>query len=170
LSCDAPLLKEPPRNLAELYSSVVNPSKIPQSKQEALLYSSVVNPSKIPQSKQEAFMVSNDIRDLNKSAVYYKAQHCKSANFEYNLTLKRNWFFRVCKCFRNFWINVVSYRPNFERAKSASSASSTGPQPPNQPKIPPPPATVCSAAASVSFDDLSSLLVCSSLSFEISAV
>lgn len=134
MSCDAHLLKEPSRNLTELYSSVVNPIKIPQL-------------------KQEAFMVCNAIQDLNRSAVCYKAQHCNSANYEYSLTL-----------------NVVSYRPNFERAKSASSASSMGAPPPNQPKIPPPLASVCSAAASVSFDDLSSLFVCSSLSFEICAV
>ncbi|CAJ1959482.1 unnamed protein product [Cylindrotheca closterium] len=78
LSCDGPLLQEPPYNLVDLYSSAIYPG--------------VLNVIPLPMSRRrhESFMLCNVIRDLNLALVHYKQQHCASANYEYNLTFFEN--------------------------------------------------------------------------------
>lgn len=74
LSCDGPLLKEPPNNLIDLYSPAIYPG------------SPSVIPLPMPRRQHEVFMLCHVLRDLNLALVHYKQRHCSSANYEYNLT------------------------------------------------------------------------------------
>jgi peptidyl serine alpha-galactosyltransferase len=72
LSCDSPLLLEPPLSLAVDHDFAM----YPEGKRHPLTPVS---------AKRNAFIVCNMIRTLNQAAAYWKAQHCTSQTEEVNM-------------------------------------------------------------------------------------
>lgn len=75
ISCEAPLLKHPPADLALLYN---NTAFLPGQSQVMEL--------KPKQAKEYAFMVCAMIEALNAAAIFYKDQHCKDGSGNYDYT------------------------------------------------------------------------------------
>ena len=77
ISCESPLLREPPRNVTSKYTTAI----LPNDKKER---------KEIPekQRKRYGFMLCHMIEALNAAAKYYKDQHCEegTANYEYSYT------------------------------------------------------------------------------------
>ena len=71
ISCDAPLFKVPPPDVAMKYTKSTYPSK------------EVVKLTE-NQRKESAFMVCSMITSLNEAAVYYKDNHCDNLNFSFD--------------------------------------------------------------------------------------
>lgn len=74
ISCESPLLKIPPADLALRYTYAIMPGD--KSRKDI----------KPKHAKEEVFMVCAMITALNAAAKYYKDQHCKNANYEYSYT------------------------------------------------------------------------------------
>lgn len=81
MSCEAPLFKVPPSNVALKYTSSIYPS-------------SEVTQLNEKERKGSAFMVCSMIHALNEAAVYYKDHHCDKATANYNYTFT---------FFKNMW-------------------------------------------------------------------
>ena len=75
LSCEKPLLLEPPKDVGLKYDYYIKPGGVPYGEKERLHKSSI---------KREEFMVCGMIKRLNDAATWYKEQNCKSgtANLE----------------------------------------------------------------------------------------
>ncbi|KAL3942139.1 MAG: hypothetical protein SGBAC_003601 [Bacillariaceae sp.] len=75
MSCQAPLFKVPPVDVALKYTKSIYPNK-------------EVNKLTTKQRKESAFMVCSIINALNEAAVYYKDNHCDmaTANYKYEFT------------------------------------------------------------------------------------
>jgi len=75
LSCDKPLLLEPPKDIGEKFDFYVKPGGVPYGTKEHL------RPQVV---KREQFMVSQMIQRLNDAAIWYKSQTCEegTANYE----------------------------------------------------------------------------------------
>ena len=80
MSCDAPLLKEPPPNLVNLHTSAIYPEK------------NIVVQLPLKQRKQVAFVLCNVIRDVNRAMLHYKQHHCdqSTVNYDYSFTFFAN--------------------------------------------------------------------------------
>ncbi|KAG7354688.1 hypothetical protein IV203_004044 [Nitzschia inconspicua] len=74
ISCDSPLLKIPPADLALRYDYAIMPG---DGSRKAL---------KPKHAKEEVFMLCAMIDALNSAAKYYKDKHCDKANYEYSYT------------------------------------------------------------------------------------
>lgn len=75
LSCEAPLLKEPPRNLGALHNYMINPRD-----QKRLDFKDIV-------ARRNAFAVCFLVKAMNEAAEYYKRHHCDQSKANYNRTL-----------------------------------------------------------------------------------
>jgi hypothetical protein len=73
LSCDSPLLVEPPSTLANDYDYLI----YPEGKRKPLT---------AVHATRHAFMVCHLVRTVNAAATYWKSQHCKTADNPPNLT------------------------------------------------------------------------------------
>lgn len=73
MSCQAPLFKVPPEDVAMKYTKSIYPNK------EAIKLDK-------KERKMSAFMVCSMISALNEAAVYYKDNHCDKATANYNFT------------------------------------------------------------------------------------
>jgi hypothetical protein len=80
ISCDAPLLKVPPADIALKYTEAIYPG------------GRVHEWSNQKQIKGNAFMICTMINALNEAAVYYKNHHCDmaTANYEYSYVFHKN--------------------------------------------------------------------------------
>ena len=81
MSCEAPLFKVPPEDVALKYTKSTYPNK-------------EVNKLDPRQRKASAFMVCSMIHALNEAAAYYKDHHCDKATANYNYTFtffKKMW-------------------------------------------------------------------------------
>lgn len=76
ISCEAPLLTVPPRDLATRYSTAIPPPGSRTGKG--------IKEWKPKQAKYNAFMVCAIIGALNDAAIYYKNNHCKEGTGNYN--------------------------------------------------------------------------------------
>ena len=79
ISCEAPLLKVPPDDLALKYTKAIQPDGTQKE-------------WKPKQAKENAFMVCAMIDALNAAAKFYKDQHCDkaTANYEYSYTFHKD--------------------------------------------------------------------------------
>jgi hypothetical protein len=80
ISCEAPLLKVPPSDLALRYTYAITPGDNRRKD---------MNPKHV---KDYAFMICTIIDALNAAAKHYKDQHCDqdTANYEYSYTFFDN--------------------------------------------------------------------------------
>ena len=81
MSCEAPLLVMPPKDLATRgYTTALQPRENQAEK---------IKPEDV---KKEAFMVCTIIRILNEAAIYYKDHHCtkENVNYTYAITFHDN--------------------------------------------------------------------------------
>ena len=76
ISCESPLLKAPPSNIATLY----NYSIVPVTNEREQYEHKVV-------IKRNAFAVCQVIRLLNEAAIHYKDKHCDPAKANYQRSL-----------------------------------------------------------------------------------
>jgi hypothetical protein len=82
LSCDAPLLIEPPKDIATKYDYGIDP---PKTKGGEAGMKMAYNPTKV---KRHSFMLCHLIPQFNEAAEYYKKHNCNGkANFEKTLDL-----------------------------------------------------------------------------------
>jgi hypothetical protein len=73
LSCDSPLLREPPSDVASRYSYAVYPSGERKNLEESVI-------------KRNGFLLCHLIHAFNEAALYYKEKHCPTtANRDYTL-------------------------------------------------------------------------------------
>ena len=75
ISCGAPLLKEPPRNVATLYNYLHKPSGV------------VVNFKSKKVIRRSAFAICHIVKLLNEAAEHFKKHHCSAGEANYNKTL-----------------------------------------------------------------------------------
>ena len=78
ISCEAPLLREPPKNVASKYKEAILPNKKKVERK-------VLGEKEV---KRYGFMLCHMIEALNAASIYYKDQHCEkgTANYEYSYT------------------------------------------------------------------------------------
>ena len=72
ISCEAPLLMQPPDDLASKYNTSILPE------------TTIIKEWKPKQAKEEAFMICAMIDALNAASTFYKDQHCKNGSGNYN--------------------------------------------------------------------------------------
>lgn len=75
ISCESPLMLEPPGNFASNYSYMIKPRK------------NIRKSFKTPKvTRRMAFGVCHMIRAVNEAATFYKQHNCKDSNANFNKT------------------------------------------------------------------------------------